>query len=131
MPQARNQEVTVRRPLAKRAPSSSRSSRGAERRSRGEARASSQEASWVGSCENGMAGPSLARCGQATVIVRGGPALGQLFHLQRPPDLLHRLRRCCLSLLSEVTESTVRQEEDQLLHQGRRVAVCDHNTGGQ
>src|SRR5438270_9494291 len=60
MPPARSQEVTLRRPLANRAPTSSRFSRGAERLSRTELSAQIQADSRAGRCDNGMTG-SLGR----------------------------------------------------------------------
>src|SRR5262245_15529103 len=56
MPTARNQEVTVRRPLAKRAPSSSRGRRAAERFCSQWARAAKALVRQGGRCENDMAG---------------------------------------------------------------------------
>src|SRR5437588_2958819 len=61
MPAGRNQLVTVRRPLAKRAPSSNRSRRGAERRSRAPVSSVSQADKVAGRCENSMAGSLAGR----------------------------------------------------------------------
>src|SRR5262245_22151695 len=60
MPAARNQEVTVRRPVAKRMPTSSRGRRAAERLCSQWARAEKALVRKGGRCENGMAG-SLTR----------------------------------------------------------------------
>src|SRR5437763_12583605 len=60
MPAARNQEVTVRRPLAKRMPPSSRGRRAAERLCSQWARSRKALVRKAGRCENGMAG-SLVR----------------------------------------------------------------------
>src|SRR5437588_10952452 len=92
MPAARNQEVTVRRPRANRAPHSRGSSRAAERRSRAVTRWANQADSTAGRCENDMAG-SLA--GRGTVHtphrVQGAgscpPALGR--HPSLPPRELN------------------------------------------
>src|SRR5205823_9861281 len=74
MPAGRNQEVTVRRPEAKRMPASSRGKRAAVRRSSQAAKWAKARDNQAGKCENGMAGPSSWRCGVATIIVRRGPA---------------------------------------------------------
>src|SRR3954454_23438653 len=60
MPAARNQEVTVRRPVAKRMPTSSRGRRAAERLCSHRARAAKALVRKGGRWENGMAG-SLTR----------------------------------------------------------------------
>src|SRR5271156_5777218 len=60
MPAARSHAVTVRRPVANRAPCSSRVRRGADRWSRAATREEIQADNWAGRCENGMAG-SLTR----------------------------------------------------------------------
>jgi adenine-specific DNA-methyltransferase len=56
MPAARNQEVTVRRPRANKAPTISKASRGAERGSSTPTRQEIQEDNGAGSLENSMAG---------------------------------------------------------------------------
>src|SRR5215468_10394530 len=89
MPQARNQLVTVRRPLASRMPNSSSGRRTAERGSRHEASWAKAQDSRAGRWHNDMAGSSGARCGLVTVIVRGGPAPGHLHPDQPPPNLPH------------------------------------------
>src|SRR5215471_2664407 len=89
MPQARNQLVTVRRPLASRMPNSSSGRRTAERGSRHEASWAKAQDSRAGRWHNDMAGSSGARCGLVTVIVRGGPAPGHLLPDQPPPNLPH------------------------------------------
>src|SRR5262245_25064981 len=93
MPAARNQEVAVRRPWAKRMPLSSRGRRAAVRRSSQAANAAKTRDKEGGKCENGMAGSSGAGWGVATVIVRRGPALG---HPDRGPYRLTRVHRLLL-----------------------------------
>src|SRR5205807_9737245 len=105
MPEARNQEVTVRRPRAKRMPLSSRGRRAALRGSREWAGGAKALVRRAGRCDNGMAGSSGARCGVATVIVRRGPALGHLSRPPGPPSLLHR-RDELLNFSKKVAEST-------------------------
>src|SRR5439155_17294641 len=61
MPQALNQEVTVRRPLAKRMPSSRRGTRAAERLSSQWAKAEKALVSKGGRCDNGGMAGSLTR----------------------------------------------------------------------
>src|SRR5262245_33948332 len=74
MPAARNQEVTVRRPLAKRAPTRSSGRRAAERRSSQWARPRKALATKAGRCDNDMGRPlgAMGRVGKP--IVARGPA---------------------------------------------------------
>src|SRR5437764_3334486 len=105
MPAARNQEVTVRRPLANRMPANSRGRRAALRRSSQWARAAKALVKNGGRYDNSMAGSSATRCGLATVIVRRGPALG---HPGRPQDSPTRLHgtNYLLNFTKKVAEST-------------------------
>jgi hypothetical protein len=78
MPAARNQEVTVRRPEAKRMPSRSTGRRARLRGSSHWAKEAKTLDNQVGRCEDDMAG-SLARgFGVVTVILRRGPAFVHL-----------------------------------------------------
>ena len=89
MPAARNQLVTVRRPLASSMPKSSSGSRAAERGSRQEASWAKAPDSRAGRWHNDMAGSSGTRWGLTTAIVCGGPALGHLDPDQPLPNLPH------------------------------------------
>src|SRR6516225_7711436 len=73
MPAARNQDVTVRRPLAKRIPYSNKGRRTALRRSSQWAKSRKALATKAGRGNNGMAG-SLTRVSLSRVIVFGEPA---------------------------------------------------------
>src|SRR6266403_5920305 len=80
MPAARNQEVTVRRPLAKRRPSSGRGRRLAERWCSQEARAVEALVRKGGRCENGMVGSWTGRGMDDTyLILSREPTFVQLY----------------------------------------------------
>src|SRR6476659_2177663 len=82
MPPARNQEVTVRRPLAKRSPHSSRGKRQAVRRSSQQAKAAKALVKNGGRCEKDRAG-SWTEDSSARVIVSREPAF-----VHPPPSFL-------------------------------------------